>query len=125
MEDEAGRKDIASWGQSVSLFAADDLGSNVAGCATSVKEVVFGVNVGCETKISNYRVESSGSSEHNVLGFDVPVHYSAFLHVVESPCHSSHEGLDLFLSEFGHSLVDAGMDLAVGKKLQNDVERVL
>lgn len=106
-------------------MAADDLGSNIPGRSAAVKEVVFGVNICSQSEVCEDRVESGGSSEHDVLRLDVSVHDSGLLKLVEGESHTSHEGLNFLFGELGHALVDASVSLAVRKQFQDHVKGVL
>jgi hypothetical protein len=125
VQDDTGGEDVALGGNLLTLLERGDFGSDVAGSTAPVVEVVLGVNIGSKSEVDYYWLETSAASQHDVLGLDVPVHHSQFVHFLETAGQTMHELLDFRHAELGLFLVDAGVKLSVGQQLHDQVEGVV
>ena len=125
MEDESEGEDVAGGAELLAFLAGEDFGSYIAGGAAAVEEVVFGLGIGGQAKVSDDGGESVLAPEHDVFRLDVSVHDLILVHLVEALGHAPHKRLNLLLGEAGHPLVDPAVELSVSQQLEDDVDGVL
>ena len=105
MEDSSQGKDVADGLNVLRLRKLDDLRGDVARSAASEEEILLDVGVGGKSEVHDYWLERF-SSQHDVLWFQVAVHHSALVDVLQPAQQSSYDLLHLVVAEVALPFLD-------------------
>lgn len=105
MTDHSQTEDIADWvAFGLQVLDIDNLRSNIPRRSTPHKQILRLIGPGRQPKVRNHTIKVILLPQEYILWFEIPMHYSFSVHVLQPHKQSSQNESDLLGSEFLLSL---------------------